>query len=156
MSVEEVTIIEDDLQGESIRELLRQHLIFTNQGSPPESVHSLGIEQLKASNITVYSAWQNNTLLGCIALKDLGECHGEIKSTHTTQAARRCGIASQMLKHVLQQAEDHGMMRLSLETGSNEHFAAARALYEKFHFAPCPPFGEYFEDPFSVYMTLKL
>jgi putative acetyltransferase len=45
---------------------------------------------------------------------------------------------------------------LSLETGSHEAFKPAQRLYESFGFAYCGPFGEYMEDPNSVFMTMRL
>ena len=42
------------------------------------------------------------------------------------------------------------------ETGSNEAFKPAQRLYESFGFAYCGPFGEYMEDPHSVFMTMRL
>ena len=46
------------------------------------------------------------------------------------------------------------MARLSLETGSWPYFAPARALYARHGFTECGPFGDYREDPNSVFMTL--
>jgi putative acetyltransferase len=45
---------------------------------------------------------------------------------------------------------------LSLETGSMQAFAPAQRLYESFGFTYCGPFGEYAEDPNSVFMTMRL
>jgi putative acetyltransferase len=45
---------------------------------------------------------------------------------------------------------------VSLETGTMEGFAAARALYARFGFRPCPPFCDYRDDPNSLCMTLDL
>lgn len=36
------------------------------------------------------------------------------------------------------------------------YFQPARALYASFGFAPCTPFGDYLEDPNSVFMTLTI
>jgi hypothetical protein len=49
-----------------------------------------------------------------------------------------------------------GMSRLSLETGAWPYFAPARALYARHGFVECGPFGDYREDPNSVFMTLVL
>ena len=54
------------------------------------------------------------------------------------------------------QARRRGYSRLSLETGSMPYFAPARALYARAGFAPCAPFGDYVEDPNSVFMTRVL
>jgi putative acetyltransferase len=49
-----------------------------------------------------------------------------------------------------------GYRRLSLETGSGEFFASARALYDKFGFVVCPPFGDYWDDPNSHFMMMAI
>lgn len=37
-----------------------------------------------------------------------------------------------------------------------EFFAPVRAFYARSGFVPCPPFGDYAEDPLSTFMTLGL
>jgi putative acetyltransferase len=37
-----------------------------------------------------------------------------------------------------------------------EYFEPARGLYRKNGFRSCPPFGDYREDPNSVFMTREL
>ena len=44
----------------------------------------------------------------------------------------------------------------TVETGSGDAFEAATALYVRYGFERCPPFGDYREDPFSRFMTLAL
>ena len=61
-----------------------------------------------------------------------------------------------MLDHVLAEARRRGYARLSLETGSMDYFAPARALYARAGFVACAPFGDYVEDPNSVFMTRAL
>ena len=61
-----------------------------------------------------------------------------------------------ILAALLQAALDQGMERVSLETGSAEVFAPARALYAAHGFEDCPPFGHYTLDPLSVFMTRTL
>ena len=75
---------------------------------------------------------------------------------HTAAALRGRGVASAMLRHIIGEARSRGMTRLSLETGSWLYFAPARALYARHGFVECGPFGEYREDPNSVFMTLEL
>jgi putative acetyltransferase len=75
---------------------------------------------------------------------------------HTAQAARRTGVGSAMLRHIIATARAGGMARLSLETGSWDYFAPARALYARHGFVECDPFGDYVLDPNSVFMTLDL
>lgn len=75
---------------------------------------------------------------------------------HTLEPARRKGIGSAMLRHIIAAADARGMSRLSLETGSWEYFGPARALYRRHGFVECAPFGDYVADPNSVFMSLAL
>jgi putative acetyltransferase len=61
-----------------------------------------------------------------------------------------------MLAHLVGLAVDRGYGRLSLETGSDAHFAAARALYARAGFVECPPFADYAPSDASTFMTLDL
>lgn len=151
-----LAIVEDDLSGPEIADLLETHLTFARASSPSCAVHALDIERLRQPGITFWSAWQQSQLIGCVALKELSPTHGEIKSMHTTSATRRNGVGSQLLSHVLDIAQSRGYQRISLETGSTAPFAPARRLYERFGFAQCPPFADYVEDGFSLCMTKEL
>lgn len=143
----------DDLAGPEIRALLEEHLRNMAEISPPESVHALDIDALRQPGITFWTAWEDGELLGCGALKELGPGHAEIKSMRTAGAHRRKGVARLLLDHVVNEARKRAYTRLSLETGSQPAFAPARALYERFGFTYCPPFGSYTDDPHSVFMT---
>ena len=95
-------------------------------------------------------------LLGCGALKELDSHHAEIKSMRTSSAHLRRGVASHLLTYILEEAARRGYARLSLETGSAEAFEPAQRLYARFGFDYCGPFGDYVEDPYSVFMTKEL
>jgi putative acetyltransferase len=146
----------DDLRGGEIAALLRLHLEDAARHSPPESVHALDLERLRAPEITFWTAWDGADLLGCGALKELDPRHGEIKSMHTAARHRRRGVAGGMLRHIIGEADRRRYARLSLETGSMAAFAPARALYDRFGFVACAPFGDYVLDPYSVFMALDL
>ena len=146
----------DDLSGPEVVALLQEHLAAVALHSPPESVHALDLEGLRAPEVTFWSVWLGSELVGCGALKELDAVHGEIKSMRTATAHLRKGVAAAILEHILSVARHRGYRRLSLETGSMEAFAAARALYVRFGFRPCAPFGSYVEDPYSTFMTLDL
>jgi putative acetyltransferase len=107
-------------------------------------------------DITFWSAWQGNELIGCGALKELDSSHAEIKSMRVSSEIRGRGIASQLLSHMLNEAKLKGYNTLSLETGSMSFFEPARKLYEKFGFKYCAPFADYNEDTNSVFMSLGL
>ena len=149
-------IIVDDLQGPEIAALLEAHLSLMRSQSPPESVHALDLDKLREPDVTFWTVWDKGELLGCGALKQLGSGDGEIKSMHTAKAARGRGIAARLLTHLENHARSQNYRRLSLETGSQDGFAPARALYCKFGYTICPPFGDYTDDPNSTFMTKEL
>ena len=146
----------DDLRGPEIAELLATHVAFCRATSPPESTHVLDLDALRAPGITFWSGWDGASLLGCAALKELDADHGEVKSMHTAARHRGRGVGLALLRQIVAEARSRGYRRLSLETGSMEAFASARALYGRFGFVECGPFGDYRLDPNSVFMTLEL
>ena len=146
----------DDLSRAAVRTLLREHLTNMYSLSPPESVHALGLEALQSPDVTFWTAWDGEVLLGCGALKELDAAHGEIKSMRTPAQLRRRGAGRAILTHILGEARSRGYRRLSLETGTMPAFVPAQKLYESFGFQYCGPFGPYKEDPHSVFMTLEL
>jgi putative acetyltransferase len=146
----------DDLCRPAIHALLNEHLLSMYELSPPESVHALHLENLRQPEITFWSAWEGSLLLGCGALKELDLRHGEVKSMRTPTALRRKGAGRAILTHIIEVARSRSYERLSLETGSQEAFKPAQKLYESFGFDYCGPFGEYTEDPNSVFMTRRL
>ena len=146
----------DDLTREPVRALLEEHLRHMRAVSPPESVHALDIDGLRAPEVTFWTAWVDGDLAACGALKALSIAHGELKSMRTVTARRGQGVGRAMLAHLLAQAQSRGYQRLSLETGSMAAFAPARRLYESFGFSVCDPFADYVSDPNSVFMTRTL
>lgn len=149
-------IVADDLSGPEVAAFLEEHLQDMRAVSPPESRHALDLDGLRRPEVTFWTAWDDRLLAGCAALKELDARHGEVKSMRTAPRCQGRGVASQLLRHVLDEAVRRGYRRLSLETGSMGFFEPARRLYAKFGFRPCAPFGAYREDPNSVFMTLAL
>ncbi|MDD1794014.1 GNAT family N-acetyltransferase [Enterovibrio makurazakiensis] len=146
----------DDLSGKEIQALLQQHLTRMHEISPAESVHALDLSGLQSSDVTLWSAWIDGQLAGCGALKKLSPTHGEIKSMRTSENFLRRGVAANLLAHILQESRRRQYSRLSLETGTEIEFDAARKLYERFGFEICSPFADYVEDPNSAFYTRAL
>lgn len=146
----------DDLTRPAIHALLAEHLNSMRAQSPPESVHALDLQQLRAPDITFWSVWDDGLLLGCGALRQIDARHGEVKSMRTPEAHRRRGAGRLIINHIIAQARARGYERLSLETGAMAAFEPAHRLYESAGFTRCGPFADYADDPNSVYMTLAL
>ena len=143
----------DDLSGPDIARFLAEHLAEMYATTPAESVHALDLDALRKPEITFWTVWDDDQLVGCGALKELDPEHAEVKSMRTEPARKRQGIASLLLRHLIAEAQRRGYRRLSLETGAGDHFAPARALYVRHGFAPCPPFADYTDDPSSAYFS---
>lgn len=150
------TIKPDDLTGGEVAELLADHLREMHQHSPPESVHALDLDALRKPEITFWTIWSGEDLVGCGALKQLDAEHGEIKSMRTAYEFRGKGFGKLMLRHILDEAQKRGYKRLSLETGSMAAFDPARRLYESHGFTYCGPFADYVLDPNSSFMTKEI
>jgi len=148
-----VTVEAGGLERDDVHALLAEHLADMFATSPAESVHALDLGALRHEAISFFTVREDGRLLGCGALKDLGDGHGEIKSMRTTAAARGRGVATTMLQHLMDTARTRGFERLSLETGSEPYFAAARRLYVRHGFEECEPFADYAPDPNSVFLT---
>jgi putative acetyltransferase len=146
----------DDPRAADVHALLERHLSFANEHSPPEDVHALDVERLVDPAITFVSYRVDGELLGIGALKDLGDGHGELKSMHTSAAARGRGIAGAIVTHLVALARERGLARVSLETGTPEAFRPARSLYARHGFVECGPFGDYAPSAYSTFMTLAL
>ena len=148
-----LTIRDDDLSGPEITQLLRGHRSAAVANSPPGAAHALDLAALKRPEVTVWSAWYGDQLAGCGGLREISKTHAEVKAMHTAASHVRKGVATTLLHHMMSIARERGYKRLSLETGKSEEFRPAREFYKRFDFLPCPPFGDYVDDGFSVCMT---
>ena len=152
----QLEICEGDLTDQKVADLLQEHLEHMQELSPPESVHALDLGAFRSLNITLWTAWEGDELLGCGALKELDSNSGEVKSMRTANAHRRKGVAAKILEHLIQEARRRGYDRLNLETGASADFAPAQALYIRYGFTYRDPFADYVDDPNSVFMTKQL
>ena len=116
-------IRQDELVGAEVADLLRRHVEEASRHTPPESTHALDLDGLRAPDVTFWSIWSDDTLVGCGALKELTADHGEIKSMHTARANRGRGVAAQLLTHILEVAKSRSYRRVSLETGAGSRRA---------------------------------
>jgi putative acetyltransferase len=146
----------DDLSRAQVHALLEEHLANMHELSPPEQVFALDLDKLRAPEITFWTVWDGERLLGCGALKELSPTHGEIKSMRTPAAARGRGAGRAVLEHIISVARGRGYTRLSLETGTHAAFEPAHQLYRSKGFALSGPFGSYRADPHSLFMALDI
>lgn len=149
-------IVEDDATGPEIRDLIAHHLATVDAGTDAEFRFALGLKALRAADITLWSLWEGQALLGCGALRDLGAGAGEVKSMRTQPGHLRRGVAAALLTHMIAVARARGWHRLLLETGTSAGFGPAHRLYARFGFVDCAAFGDYRESPHNRFMALDL
>jgi len=159
-----ITVKLDDVSSPEVVKLLEYHLSAMQAQTPPESVHALDLSAYNSPTLKLWTAWTGTQLMGCGALKDLGlvkcgqvvEHLGEIKSMRTYNQYLRMGVADAVLSTILSYTKESGMQRLSLETGVTDHFNAAHQFYTRHGFTKTAPFGNYENDPHSVFYTIEL
>jgi hypothetical protein len=71
MNPSELEIKVDDLRSPEINEFLAEHLRCLAEVSPPESMHALNHDELRAPGVTFWSVWSDRELVGCGALNQI-------------------------------------------------------------------------------------
>ena len=151
-----ITITEEHPLTPDLSLLFERHTADMHADTPPESIHMMDKGALAAPGIRLFVLRDGSKALAMGAYKRIDEDHAEIKSMHVLAEARGRGLSKAMLDHLVDEARKDGFARLSLETGIQPTFVAARALYARAGFVECPPFEGYWDDPNSVFMTKVL
>ncbi len=147
---------EDDLTGEQTRNLLALHLAGMRASSPSDGVFALDLSGLLVSEVTVWTAWQGDQVVGVGALKMLPDGNGEVKSMRTDPNFIRRGVGGAILETIIATAKARGARRLSLETGSGPAFEPALALYRRRGFTNGAAFSDYEQSDFNQFLHLAL
>jgi putative acetyltransferase len=146
----------DDLSSSATRSLLRLHLEGMHASSPPGHVFALDDAGLKAPEVTVWSAWEGDDILGIGALRQIDAQSAEVKSMRTHPDHLGRGVGRALLEHIIAEAQRRGLSRLSLETGSGPAFDAALGLYRRRGFVNGGPFAGYTQSAFNQFLHLDL
>ncbi|HWT09390.1 MAG TPA: GNAT family N-acetyltransferase [Roseomonas sp.] len=149
-------ITEGGLDDPRVQALLTTHLTKARAATAEGFAFALDLSGLRVPEIRFFSAWDGETLLGVGALKRLAPDHGEVKSMHTAEAARRHGVGGLLLRHIMAVARAAGMARVSLETGTSAYFQPAVAMYLRHGFADCGPFADYAASGENRFLTRAL
>lgn len=154
--VTDMLIREDDLTNPRVRDLVALHLKAMHSNSPKDSVYALDLSNLQNPNVTVWTVWKADDVMGMGALHAVDDEIGELKSMRTQPDFLRMGVAGQLLEHIINVAKSRGYLRLCLETGSGEAFDPALQLYRNRGFVSCGAFGDYRQSDFNQFMHLRL
>jgi putative acetyltransferase len=150
-----VDIRQDDPAAPHVAGLLALHLAEL-RSVMADFAFALDATGLSAPDVTFWTAWRDDVLLGFAALKQLDARHGEVKSMRAAPAARGTGVGRALLAHVIAEARRRGYARLSLETGTAALHAPAVGLYRRAGFMPCDAFADYAPSPYNQFFALDL
>ena len=143
-----------DFEAKDFQNLLLEHLAAAQQNV---CTHALGLAELEKSDVHMFTARDaDGDLMGCAALKTLNITDGEIKSVRTHPDHLRKGVSRALMAHIETTAKHDGLKSLYLETHNTPAYVAACRMYEKLGYEYCGPFGNYIEDPRSVFMVKSL
>ncbi|WP_175775044.1 GNAT family N-acetyltransferase [Burkholderia anthina] len=121
---------------------------------PPESRHILDLAALKQSNVLFAVARDSaGNAIGCGAIVLYPE-FGELKRMYVSPRGRGQGVAKRLLALLESKAIGLGCKLLKLETGPYQH--EALALYATAGYERRGPFGDYTNDPLSVFMQKRI
>jgi len=121
---------------------------------PPESVYALDLKSLMQPEVKFAVARDAaGALVGCAAVV-LSNGYGEIKRMYVKPEARGLGAAKGLMAALEQATRATGCPLMVLETGPSQ--PEAIALYARHGFEQCGPYGDYRDDPLSVFMRKVL
>jgi len=150
------TIAEADPRSPEAIALLKRHVAFTRDNSPPGACYTFDAEELAAPEVTFWIARIDGAPAGCAALLLREDEFAELKSIHVLDNARGAGLGRLLVDTAIAAARQAGCTRMGLETGWSDGFAASRRLYERAGFAHCEAFPPYSDGTFSYCMIRTL
>ena len=128
-------------------EELQTHL--NKERYPAESRHGYSVDKLLREGVAFFVTRYDEIPAGCGGIKLFGGNYGEVKRMYVRPQYRGLGLGKLMLDHLAQYARERQISTLRLETGIYQ--TEAIKLYERYGFERRGPFGEYKDDPLSIY-----
>ena len=132
-----------------IKVLLKQSQALMAFHYSADQNHNLSLEELCQPDVRFYGAKYHKIYVGCAALA-IRNGYGEMKSLFTKLDHRRQGIGQALIDALEKEARKQGLDIMRLETGAL--LKEALSLYIKSGFKTCGPFGNYLNDPASLFM----
>jgi putative acetyltransferase len=120
---------------------------------PADANHYLSIDALCAPEIRFFVAELDDIAAGCGALA-IRQDYGEVKSMFVDPAKRGAKIGKKLLDRIEQEAQSLNLRFLRLETGDS--LTASHKLYAAQGFELRGPFGDYPDEPTSLYMEKQI
>src|SRR5579871_4281927 len=150
-----ITILEERPDSADALQLIAELDAHLNRHAyPPDSRHAFSVDKLIREGVAFFVARYEGEPAGCGGLKLFGTEYGEVKRMYVRPAYRGRGLGKAMLNCLAEYARGRQVRVLRLETGIYQ--TEAIGLYERFGFQRRPPFGEYKDDPMSVYFEKSI
>lgn len=154
------TIRREHAGAEVARGLIRELDEYLDPLYPAESQHGYDVDKLIAQGVEFFVLYEDGAAAGCGGVQLFGgtagdgDSYGEIKRMYVRPAFRGRGYAKKMLEHLEGVAAVKGCTKVRLEVGVSQ--PEALGLYERTGYYKIPPFGEYQEDPLSLFYEKRL
>ena len=143
------SIVEERPDAPDALELIAELEAHLEPLDPKASRHGYSVEQLLRQAVAFFVTRHAGRAAGCGGVQLFGAEYGEVKRMYVRAEFRGLGLGERMLSRLAEYAGQHGVPVLRLETGI--HQSSAIRLYERFGFQRIGPFGDYADDPLSVY-----
>jgi putative acetyltransferase len=151
VSESDIEIRREDPRAPDVTKLIRDLDEMFHHLYPAESNHLVDIETLAAPDIHFFVARRNGEALGCGALWHRDPVYGEIKRIYVRPEARGLKLSKLIMARLEENAREHGLKAMKLETGTLQ--PEALGLFAKWGFRRCDPYADYpTDDPYSVFM----
>jgi putative acetyltransferase len=144
----------DDPASPAARELIERLDRLMADLYPAESNHLLPVEALQQHGVTFLTATVDGEVAGCGAFVNQSGEYAEIKRMFVLPEFRGLKLGRRILEELENLARTSGLELVRLETGI--HQPEALLLYERAGYQRREPFGDYSEDPLSIFMEKKL
>ncbi len=121
---------------------------------PPECNHLMPVELLRQANVTFVVARVDGRAAGCGAFVNHDAGYAELKRMFVHPEFRGLGLGRLILENLESLIAASGLALIRLETGVSQHPAVR--LYQRFGYEVRGPFGDYSDDPLSIFMEKTL
>ncbi|RED52000.1 GNAT family N-acetyltransferase [Aestuariispira insulae] len=148
-----ITIAIEEKIAPEVKALLDASDAFFADLYPPESNHLVDVSALEAADVTFFVARISGRAVGCGGYLNKGQ-YGEIKRLFVGSEGRGRKVGRLLMQAIIDHAQQAKLPCLKLEMGPSQ--PEAEALYQSLGFAETGPFGDYREDPYSLFMEKTL
>ena len=144
------------VQSNEADELLSLSTEYMESLYPAESNHLVDYSELYADNATFLGAFLDGKAVGCVAVIFYQhDCeYGEIKRLFVLPEHRDLKLGRTLMAAIEKAAREAGKHTMRLETGIYQ--PASNHLYSSLGYIERGPYGDYQEDPLSIFMEKLL